>query len=45
MPGPGSSPGQALVPGIHAFFSHHVEDVDGRDELGHDRSQTFEVIK
>jgi hypothetical protein len=35
MPGPGSSPGQALVPGIHVF-GHRKQDVDGRDKPGHD---------
>jgi len=25
-----------LVPGIHVFLPHHVKDVDGRDEPGHD---------
>ena len=25
-----------LVPGIHVFTTNHKEDVDGRDELGHD---------
>ena len=35
MPGPGSSPGQALVPGIHVFRAAK-QDVDGRDKPGHD---------
>jgi hypothetical protein len=25
-----------LVPGIHGFLLHRVEDVDGRDKPGHD---------
>ena len=26
----------ALVAGIHVFFAHPIEDVDGRDKPGHD---------
>jgi len=36
MPGPGSSPGQALVPGIHVLNTDKLKDVDGRDKPGHD---------
>src|SRR5947209_17686364 len=36
MPGPGSSPGQALVPGIHVLSAATSKDVDGRDKPGHD---------
>ena len=25
-----------LVPGIHVFGAYAIEDVDGRDKLGHD---------
>jgi hypothetical protein len=27
-----------LVPGIHVFLSHFIENVDGRDKPGHDKS-------
>jgi hypothetical protein len=35
MPGPGSSPGQALVPGIHDATVRQAS-MDGRDRPGHD---------
>jgi hydroxymethylglutaryl-CoA lyase len=30
-----------LVPGIHVFFLSQKQDVDGRDEPGHDERGSF----
>jgi hypothetical protein len=31
----------AIVPGIHVFFVHKKQDVDGRDKPGHDEFNTL----
>src|SRR5258707_1190248 len=34
-----------LVPGIHVFFVHNKQDVDGRDKPGHDEFNTLALSR